>query len=401
MTTLRCSRAGAVGQRVAHEMQKRASAAFSHPQFGQAAMAEESTSERAGARRARCPQRASPRTQDRSVRTDFTHGSGAGRNSGTDRVVRLALVDQRGEELSEEHVTRANPRDGLDERRERPDTARLPADPKQGEASVLERDQDVARAHLGDRVKRHEEVVVVLELLSDELLGLALVRRDEERAGFDAETERVALRVEDDADVTAPEVADGVRIERRRHLARERPRKDDEVRTAREVVQLLHEHLELDRRDLRSPLVDLGVRPVGRIDDCGRRARLGGDAHEVVEDRLGGQLLDDPRSGTSAGEPGRDDRHLEDLQRPGDVDALAARERQHLARAVAEPDLEHGHGERPVERRVRRHGDDHVSIPHRLRAVCVACHFAFAQTLASGTAAAATRADDATSRSPS
>src|SRR6187455_2443447 len=47
--------------------------------------------------------------------TDFTHGSGAGRNSGTDRVVRLALIDQRGEELSEEHVTRANPRDRLDE----------------------------------------------------------------------------------------------------------------------------------------------------------------------------------------------------------------------------------------------------------------------------------------------
>ena len=57
--------------------------------------------------------------------------------------------------------------------------------------------------------------------------------------------------------------------------------------------------------------------------------------------------------------------HLEDLQRARDVDALAAREREHLARAMAEADLEHGHGQRAVERRVRRHGDDHVTIPQR------------------------------------
>ena len=48
------------------------------------------------------------------------------------------------------------------------------------------RDVDVAGAHLGDRVERHQEVVVVLELLADELLGLVLVRRDEPRLGLDA-----------------------------------------------------------------------------------------------------------------------------------------------------------------------------------------------------------------------
>ena len=48
-------------------------------------------------------------------------------------------------------------------------------------------------------------------------------------------------------------------------------------------------------RHLRAPLVDLGVGAGGRVDDGGGRARLVPDPHEVVEDRLLGQLLDDPR----------------------------------------------------------------------------------------------------------
>ena len=163
-------------------------------------------------------------------------------------VVRRSLVDDRGEELREEDVPRADTRDRLDVRRERADPPGLPAEPQQREAAVLERDEDVARAHLRDRVERHEEVVVVLELLADELLGLALVRRDEERARLDAEAQRLALAVEHDADVAPREVADGVGVERRRNLARERAGQDDEVGAAREVVELLHERLELDRR---------------------------------------------------------------------------------------------------------------------------------------------------------
>ena len=133
-------------------------------------------------------------------------------------------------------------------RRERTHPPRLPPEPKSREAAVLERDEHVARAHLGDRVERHQEVVVVLELLPDELLGLALVRRDEERAGLDAEPQRLALRVEDDADVAAREVAHGVGVERRRDLPRQRAGEDDEVGAAREVVELLDERLELARR---------------------------------------------------------------------------------------------------------------------------------------------------------
>ena len=74
----------------------------------------------------------------------------------------------------------------------------------------------------------------------------------------------------------------------------------------------------------RPPLVDLGVGVARRVDDRGRGARLALDAHEVVEDRLGGEPLDDPQPGLAAREPGRDDRDAEQLERARDVDALAA-----------------------------------------------------------------------------
>ncbi len=179
---------------------------------------------------------------------DLAHGCSAGGDGGADGVLGRTLVTDRGEELGEEHVARADTRHGLDMRRERADPPRLPADAQKREAAVLERDEDVARAHLGDRVERHQEVVVVLELLPDELLGLALVRRDEERPGLDGESQRLALGVEHDADVAAGEVANCIGVERRRDLPRQRAGEDDEVGAAREVVELLDERLELGRR---------------------------------------------------------------------------------------------------------------------------------------------------------
>ena len=91
------------------------------------------------------------------------------------------------------------------------------------------------------------------------------------------------------------------------------------------------------RLDQRPPLVDLGGRSAGRVDDHRGRARLVPDAHEVVEDRLRRQLLDDARPGASADEAGSDDRNVERLQRARDVDSLAAGERQAGARAVPWP----------------------------------------------------------------
>ena len=149
------------------------------------------------------------------------------------------------------------------------------------------------------------------------------------------------------------------RVERLVDAARQRAGEDDGLGAAREVAELVHQHPELGLGHLRAPLVDLRLRARRRVDDERRGARLVADADEVVEDRLARQLLDDARAGAAAGEPGRDDGDVEPLERARDVDALAARERQHLARAVTLPELERRDGERAVERGVEGDGDDH------------------------------------------
>ena len=53
---------------------------------------------------------------------------------------------------------------------------------------------------------------------------------------------------------------------------------------------------------------------------------------------------------------------LEGLERAGDVHALAAREREALAGAMAEADLEVGDGQRLVDGGVGRDGDDHARL---------------------------------------
>src|SRR5262249_50860076 len=123
-------------------------------------------------------------------------------------------------------------------------------------------------------------------------------------------------------------------------------------------------HLELLRLDVRAPFVDLRVARACRVDDRGRGPRLVVDPDEVVEDRLAGQLLDDAGAGPSAGEAGGDDRDAEALQRPRDVDPLAAGQRQALARAVPLAALEVRNGQRAIDGGVERDGDDHETQPH-------------------------------------
>jgi hypothetical protein len=164
-------------------------------------------------------------------------------------------------------------------------------------------------------------------------------------------------------DLTAREIAQHVRVERGRDVAWQRPGEDDELGALRQVAQLVEQRLELLLRDRRPPLVDLGVRLARRVDDRGRRAGLAVDPHEVVEDRLARQLLDDPRPCDPPGQPCRHDGHTERLQRARDVDPLAARERDAGARAVALPALEVRHGQGAVDRRVECDGDDHCSGP--------------------------------------
>src|SRR5581483_12084315 len=109
----------------------------------------------------------------------------------------------------------------------------------------------------------------------------------------------------------------------------------------------------------RSPLVDLGQRARSGIDDGERGARLVRDADEVAEDSLERELLDDPVSRAPAGEPRRDDGSLEPLERARDVDALPARAREAVARAVPVAELEVGNRQRAVDGGVEGDGDDH------------------------------------------
>jgi hypothetical protein len=202
-----------------------------------------------------------------------------------------------------------------------------------------------------------------VELLPDERLGLALVRGHEQRLGLHAVAQRLTLGVEDGLRSAAVELPHGLRIEVLPDPAGQRPREDHVVGPLREVHQLLEQRLELIRRDVRAPFVHLGVARAGGVDDRGRRARLAVDADEVVEDRLRGQLLDDTRAGAAACQARRDYGDAEPLQRPRDVDPLAAGEREPGTRAVALPALEVRDGQRPVDRRVDRDGDDHVNHP--------------------------------------
>src|SRR5206468_5259543 len=115
-------------------------------------------------------------------------------------------------------------------------------------------------------------------------------------------------------------------------------------------VELVGEHLQLLRPDRRAPLVDLGERARGRVDDGDRGARLVGDADEVAEDSLEAEILDDPVARAAAGETRRNDRSLQPLQRPRDVDALAARGGEPAARPVPVTELEVWNVQRPFHR---------------------------------------------------
>src|SRR3954468_16797939 len=105
-------------------------------------------------------------------------------------------------------------------------------------------------------------------------------------------------------------------------------------------MELVEQRVQLLPTHRRPPLVDLGQRAGGWVDDRCRGARLVVDADEVAEDRLGRELVEDAVSGSAAGEAARDCRGAEPLQRPRDVDAFPAGGGQAAARAMAVTELE-------------------------------------------------------------
>ena len=167
------------------------------------------------------------------------------------------------------------------------------------------------------------------------------------------------------------------RVEVLGHLARQRAGEHDEARAFGQVLDLLQQGLGLGLGDHGAVLDDLGLRHGGGVDHRRGGTRLSADVHEVVEDVLALQALDDELTRAPADEAGDDHRLAQRLERPGDVDSLAAREREALGGAVPEPGLEVGDGECLVDRGVGRDGDDHAGPP-----------VAFAQKPAPGTAPA-------------
>src|SRR5688500_5380030 len=336
-----------------------------------------------------------------AARAHLQHGSRARRSGEAKRLLAALAVEDGHEPLGEERVAGADDRYGLEPGRDGAVAANLTLLAHEREAAVLERDVDVARAELRDRVERHQEVLVVEELLADELLGLVLVGRDEPRLGLEPETKRLALRVEDDPHAMPGELPGSVGVERLGDSPGQRAGEDHELGPTREVAQLVQQDLQLALADLRPPLVDLGLCPGRRIHDERRRSRLARDADEVVQDRLGGELLDDARAGTPSSEAGGDDRHVEALQRAGDVDALPTGERQDVARAMPLTELEDRHRHGSVERRVERDGDDHDTSPRRRSTARPATQRAFCDRVGSGWSRAATSGERATTRAPS
>src|SRR6185312_13787877 len=97
---------------------------------------------------------------------------------------------------------------------------------------------------------------------------------------------------------------------------------------------------------------------------------LGGDLDEVGQHRLVVQLFQHAGAGGAADEAGGDHRAAEAVQRPGHVDALAARHGAALDRAVATAEAEVRDRDGAVDRRVQRHRQDHffcTRFPLRIR----------------------------------
>ena len=145
------------------------------------------------------------------------------------------------------------------------------------------------------------------------------------------------------------------------------PANTHDARALGQVEQLVHEQLDLVRRDLRPALVDLGLLAGRRVDHGRVRARLLADPDEVAEHGQLRELVDDAGAGRPAGQAGGDHGRAERLEHAGDVDALAARHRRLLDRPVAAAEPEVGHRQGLVDGRVERDGDDHAALVWRGR----------------------------------
>src|SRR5882672_5304044 len=168
---------------------------------------------------------------------DLERRRGACGDGGAQRLLPRPAGVACGDERGEQDVAGADGRYRVDTRRDRAKADGLAVVAEQRDASLLGRDQDVARSHLRDAVERDAVILVVVELLPDERLGLRLVRRHEERLRLDPERERLAFGIERDLDVAPGQLARDLAVEIGLDVARQRPGEDDELRALRQIAQ--------------------------------------------------------------------------------------------------------------------------------------------------------------------
>src|SRR5439155_24678510 len=148
------------------------------------------------------------------------------------RVSDRAAVEALGQVAAQEDVPGADRCDRLDARDRRAEALHPPLLAHEREARGLLGDEDVARAEVGDRVERHRELLLVVELLADEALRLLLVRRDEIRLGLDAHAQRLSLAVEHAFDAAPGQVVNRVGVPVVLDVAWQRAAEDDVARDA-------------------------------------------------------------------------------------------------------------------------------------------------------------------------
>ena len=235
-------------------------------------------------------------------------------------------------------------------------------------AAVGHLDDDALGAHLADDLGGVDDVLQVVELVPHEVFGLAHVGRDHMRMAAHPEAQRLAGAVEHGHTVRAPQTLQHLGVEVFRHAPRQRAGEHHIVGALGKVVDLLQESLELLGGDHRAVLDDLRLARAGGVDDGRGGTRLAGDTHEVVKDVLVPQPLDDLLPSAAAHQAADDDRLAQSLESAGDVDALAAGQREALAGTVPKADLEVRHSQRLVDSGVGRDSDDHPCPRQRLYA---------------------------------
>ena len=199
-----------------------------------------------------------------------------------------------------------------------------------------------------------------LELEADELLGLHLVGHDEIGLAAQAEPQRLSLGVEHGVDALPARLAQGGRVPVLGHVAGQAAGQHDRLAAAQQVAVGGAERLQLVRAHDGPVLDDLGRHlRAGRVEHDRARARLVGDAHELVDDATGGEILHDHVACPTAREPGGDDGLTERPQRTCDVDSLAAGLQISRRATVTAADLQIRDAQGLVDRGVERDRQEH------------------------------------------